>query len=101
MQLLNGELTQLLTLVASSTKQMRAIIFCDCLDFQVWGSNSSCESECLYIQRGPRSEFFADVCFQRVVVKSVCSTNAGMAEGLKMGEGKLQCGEYNLSPRLR
>ena len=27
---------------------MRAIIFCDCLDFQAWGSNSSCESECLY-----------------------------------------------------
>ena len=55
--------------------------------------------ECLHIEA--RSELFADVCFQRVVVKSVCSTNAGMAEGLKMGEGKLQCGEHNLPPWLR
>ena len=54
---------------------MRAIIFCDCLDFQVRGSNSG-ES----VQRGPRSEFFAGICFQRVVVKSVCSTNAGLSE---------------------
>ena len=50
------------------------------------------------VQRGSRSDFFADVCFQRVVVKSVCSANAGMAEGLKMGRGELQYGEHNLPP---